>query len=646
MVFQPVPKQTYLGCDHLSVRFYNQERPVLQQLSLTIRQGEKVLILGPSGSGKSTLLSVLAGIIPQHVEAELEGHVHSQPACGVMFQDPDSQFCMLRVDEEIAFSLENRSIPRAQMEPLIERAMEQVGLHIPRQTPIETLSGGMKQRLALACLLALEPEVLFCDEPTAQLDPVSRNDVFKLLHQLSNKGHHTMIVVEHVLDGCIEWMDRVILLDRNGRLLADGSPAEIIANYRQEMERAGVWLPRLFPYRWEDVRRNPAHPLAVELTEQLQQRLERRNGQAGAKADIDMLSTTMTTMLATSNEHIPTGAKPDRATTRIIATPATSDEHHSTGATALFERTPIQPSDDKQVAKTDGVAANAIHAAQAVQTDSTAPSIGHTEYAATDTHSSASDKLPALLQTDQLTIGYGRQAIMHGLHVHIPAGQWVAIVGENGSGKSTFLKSLLRLVPALSGTVRLHNKELRKWHDRELYARAGFVFQNPELQFVTDTVYDEVAFGGRQRGWDEQQLQQRTLQLLREFGLEHLRDEHPFALSLGQKRRLSVATMLLFDQELLLLDEPTFGQDARTAAELIGRLHRRQQAGTTIVMVTHDMELVDRYADRVLLFQAGDIAYDGDPPGLFLNGTLLQQSAIEAPLPYRLHLERKGLHQL
>ncbi|MFD1884814.1 ABC transporter ATP-binding protein [Paenibacillus wenxiniae] len=548
MVFQPVHKAKYLGCDGLSVRFYSQERPVLHGLNVHIRQGEKVLILGPSGSGKSTLLSVLAGIIPEHMEAELEGEVYRQPACGVMFQDPDTQFCMLHVDEEIAFSLENRSVPREEMEPLIDRAMEQVGLRIPRHTPIETLSGGMKQRLALACLLALEPEVLFFDEPTAQLDPASRNEVFTLLRQLGDASNHTMIIVEHVLDGCIEWMDRVILLDGQGRLIAEGEPVEMMTKYRQDMVEAGIWLPQLFPYHWEDVCHHPAHPLAVQLTQQLQQRM----------AQHDQMQL---------------------------------------------------PSDTRSTVTT-------------------------------------TDAASMLIQTEQLAIGYGRKAVMQGVDVAFSPGQWIAIVGENGSGKSTFLKSLLRLVPALSGRVHFHGKELRKWSDRELYARAGFVFQNPELQFVTDTVYDEIAFGGRERGWDEQQLEERTLQLLREFGLEELREEHPFSLSLGQKRRLSVATMLLFDQELLLLDEPTFGQDARTAAELVGRLHRRQQEGTTIVMVTHDMELVDQYADRVLLFQQGSIVYDGDPLRLFLNRQLLQQSVIEAPLPYRLHLERKERHMI
>ncbi|MEH7096430.1 ABC transporter ATP-binding protein [Neobacillus vireti] len=514
--------ETFLGCRNLSVRFYQSSEKILRDMTLSINKGEKVLILGPSGSGKSTLISTLAGIIPAHVEAEVSGDVFRRSNAGVMFQEPDSQFCMLRVDEEIAFSLENRAIPRSEMDPIISDLMEKVGLEVDRRTPIETLSGGMKQRLALACLLALEPEVLFFDEPTAQLDPSGRMEIFDLLKQISQMNNQTMVFVEHVLDGCIDWMDRVIMINESGSIIVDGRPKEILLNYHHEMVEAGIWRPKLFPYKWMDVVENASHPLSIKLSKRLKTKPQDR-----------------------MNED-------------------------------------------------------------------------------------------SLLRTENVEIGYGKKIIVEDINIDIHKGEWVSIVGANGSGKSTFLKSLIRLEPIKNGKVHFKNKELKQWHDRGLYEKAGFVFQNPELQFITDTVFEEIAFGGRQRNWPEEQIHAKTNQLLEEFGLESHRNAHPFTLSLGQKRRLSVATMLLFDQPLLLLDEPTFGQDEKTAGELIKRLKERQEMGTTIVMVTHDMDLVDACSHQVILFNNGSISYKGTPFGLFSDQVLLRETEIIPPLHYQL----------
>lgn len=517
----------FLGCKDLSVRFYNCTEEILSNITLSINQGEKVLILGPSGSGKSTLVSTLAGIIPEHLEAELSGEVCCRKNAGVMFQDPDSQFCMLHVDEEIAFSLENRSIPRNEMGLMIADLMDKVGLMVDKKTPIETLSGGMKQRLALACLLALEPEVLFFDEPTAQLDPKGRHEIFGLLNQLAEKTNHTMVFVEHVLDGCIEWMDRVIILNECGSIIGDGKPKEMLLQFHQQMKDAGIWRPKLFPYKWEEVVQNSSHPLSIKL-------INRIKTKPGFQGDV-------------------------------------------------------------------------------------------------------------LLRTEHVEIGYGKKTIVSDIDVKIHKGEWISIVGENGSGKSTFLKSLIRLEPIQKGRIYFQDRELKKWSDRKLYEQAGFVFQNPEHQFITDTVFEEVAFGGRQRNWPEELVHTKTIQLLQEFGLESYQHAHPFTLSLGQKRRLSVATMLLFDQALLLLDEPTFGQDEKTAQELIQRLKERQEQGTTIVMVTHDMDVVDRYSDQVIHFNMGRVSYQGTPYGLFSEPSLLRESALIPPLHYQLlHARKEG----
>ncbi|MEH7377652.1 ABC transporter ATP-binding protein [Neobacillus drentensis] len=518
----------FLGCKDLSIRFYNRSEKILSQITLSINKGEKVLILGPSGSGKSTLISALAGIIPEHLEAEVSGEVFCRKDAGVMFQDPDSQFCMLHVDEEIAFSLENRSIPRNEMDQMIYELMDKVGLMVDKKTPIETLSGGMKQRLALACLLALEPEVIFFDEPTAQLDPAGRNEIFVLLKQLAQKTNHTMVFVEHVLDGCIEWMDRVIILNENGSIIGDGEPKEILLNFTHEMKEAGIWRPKLFPHKWEEVVQNDAHPLSIKLAN-------------------------------------------------------------------LIKTKPLKDGD-------------------------------------------------ILLHTENVEIGYRKKTIVSDIDIKIHKGEWISIVGENGSGKSTFLKSLIRLETIKKGKIHFQNTELKKWPERELYEKAGFVFQNPELQFITDTVFEEVAFGGRQRNWPEEVVHTKTSQLLEEFGLESHQHAHPFTLSLGQKRRLSVATMLLLDQDLLLLDEPTFGQDEKTANELIQRLQERQDQGTTIVMVTHDMDLVDGYSDRVILFNKGRVTYQGTPYGLFSNPSNFRDSALIPPLHYQLmHARKEGV---
>ncbi|MBN6189094.1 ABC transporter ATP-binding protein [Aneurinibacillus sp. BA2021] len=522
----------HLACKDLSVRFYEAANHTLRNLSLSIQPGEKVLLLGPSGCGKSTLLSVLSGIIPSAIEAEMSGTVTRPASVGVMFQDPDAQFCMLTVGDEIAFSLENRCIPREDMDARIEQAMAQAGLFVPKHTQIETLSGGMKQRLALACLLALEADVLFFDEPTAQLDPQGRRDVFAQLQSIAQSGV-TMVFVEHVLDGLIEWMDRVILLDANGQLIGEGTPSEVLLRYKKEMEQAGIWQPRLFPYTMDEIVAADDHPLTADWKHALHCTKER------------------------------------------------ADTYHKRS--------------------------------------------GHKD----------------IYQAENLSLGYGSKPVLDAISFSIKEGEWTALIGENGAGKSTLLQALAGLAKGKRGTLHFMDRPIHAWPARKLYEHIGFVFQNPELQFVTDRVYDEIAFGGHQRGIDESVLHNKTMRLLHEFALEAHRDAHPFTLSQGQKRRLSVATMLLFDQEVLLLDEPTFGQDAATSAQLLARLAQRKEDGTSIVMVTHDMELVDRYADRVLWIADGAIRFDGTPYDLFTSS--LPLPGLVRPIAYE--WKRRRLHE-
>ena len=518
-------KTPFLSCEGVSVQFFDGQSPVLQDMSVTIRERESVLLLGPSGSGKTTLLQVLSGIIPQSIEAWFKGTVTRPDRVGVMFQDPDAQFCMLTVEDEIAFSLENLRVPREQMAGRIEQLLRQVRLDVPLDRKINELSGGMKQRLALACLLSLEPEVLFFDEPTAQLDPQNTAQVLADIRAL--QGEKTLVLIEHKLDGVIDWVDRVLLFDPHGRLQGDGRPEDVLREHAAAIREYGIWEPRLWPVRWEQLLDDELHPVSRRLAGDWQ-------------------------------------------------------------------------------AKAEAVAAQQTNAGQ-----------------------------PPLLDVRGAELRYKKgRTIWSSVDVQVRPGEWVAILGPNGAGKSTFLKTVGGLLDVTSGSVRFKDKEISRYKPEHLYDAVGFVFQNPEHQFIADTVYEEVAFGGKLAGWPEEQIERETVKLLEDFHLLEAREKNPFSLSQGQKRRLSVAGMLLKNQELLLLDEPTFGQDAATTRELLQRLQERHEGGTTILMATHDVELVSDYATRVLVFAEGGVLFDGAPHELFGREDLLERASLTAPLAY------------
>jgi energy-coupling factor transporter ATP-binding protein EcfA2 len=522
-------KTPFLGCEGVSVQFFDRKTPALQEMSVSIEEKESVLLLGPSGSGKSTLALVLSGIIPRSVEAWMKGTVYRPERVGVMFQDPDAQFCMLTVEDEIAFSLENRMVPPLEMRGKIEALLQEVRLDVPLNRPISQLSGGLKQRLALACLLALEPDVLFFDEPTAQLDPENTRLVLEDIRRLH--GKKTIVLIEHKLDGAMEAVDRVLLFGPQGRLEGEGRPEEVLRDHAEAIKRYGIWTPRLWPVTWPQLLASDPHPLAVQLKRQV------------AKAEQK--------------------------------------------AQAAAEQALIAKEQEPLLAVEDG----------------------------------------GLLYRNGLQV-------WRDVNVKVYPGEWVAVVGANGAGKSTFLKVVGGLQELTEGRVKFKGKELKSYKPKVLYDAIGFVFQNPEHQFIADTVFDEVAFGGKLAGWPPERVQEETEQLLADFRLQELRDKNPFTLSQGQKRRLSVAGMLLKNQELLLLDEPTFGQDAATTEELLMRLLERNRQGTTILMATHDMELVAEYATRVLVFAEGRLFYDGLPHDLFGQPELLRRASLSEPLAY------------
>lgn len=279
------PGNVATSVTNLKLKFAGEDALLFKGVSLAFRRGEKTLLLGPSGCGKSTLLQVLSGIIPGSIDVPMiADDVQVPERWGFVFQDPDTQFCMPYADEELAFALENQNIPREDMPALIRDYISQVGLELEDvHAPIQEMSQGMKQRLAIASALAMKPDVLFLDEPTALLDPEGTDQVWRTIRALPSEM--TMIVVEHKIEGVMDLFDRVVVIAPDGSVMADGAPDEVLQRYRPELRRYGIW----YPGAWDDHLKGRAVKEREQSirSEPLLLRMERFKGKRGKHVVIE-----------------------------------------------------------------------------------------------------------------------------------------------------------------------------------------------------------------------------------------------------------------------------------------------------------------------------------------------------------------------
>ena len=251
-----MPPAPLLELDRVSIRHEGAARATPVDVSFTVARGEVVLLLGPSGCGKSTLTLALDGLVPHAVPAELAGTVRvagldsREHPVGVLsehvamvFQDPDAQIVTGTVLDEVCFAPENQLAPASEVLERAERALKLVGLWNRRTENPDRLSGGGRQRLAIACALAMAAPVLVLDEPTANLDPAGIDEVYAVLRELANERDHAVVLVEHNLDAAVDLVDRVIVLDAEGRLVIDGPARETLRSRADELVELGVWLP-------------------------------------------------------------------------------------------------------------------------------------------------------------------------------------------------------------------------------------------------------------------------------------------------------------------------------------------------------------------------------------------------------------------
>ncbi|OFW57429.1 MAG: hypothetical protein A2133_06525 [Actinobacteria bacterium RBG_16_64_13] len=563
----PLPAQA-VAASGLSFTYAPRIKPALSGLSFSLPSGGATLVLGPSGSGKSTLTLCLDGLIPHLVEGDYEGqvavaglvvgdnpvHVLAQET-GLVFQDPDAQFCTLTVEDEVAFGLENLKRRPEDIETAIDRALASVAMTGYRTRHLATLSGGEKQRVALAAVLAMGPRLLVLDEPSANLDPQATSELFSLLRELAADGRHTIVIIEHKLDELIEWIDSVLVLDSEGRLLYHGDPKEAFYGRGAALTAAGVWVPQ-----------------TVELVAALR---ERGWDVPGSPLGVD------------------------DTVASLIAAPGLVDRLRS-GASVPAQAGP--GGDDGSVRPRD-------------------PGEGERLLVARDLRYSYADG-PSALEA------------LSGVSMSLARGGFLAIAGRNGAGKSTLAALVSGILEPPRGQVFLEGRDITEMSAPAVSDRVGYVFQNPEHQFVSDTVLGELAFSlspkaGRKgaRHLSPSQREQAKAALDR-LGLVTLAEANPYTLSQGQKRRLSVATMLIRGQAAIVLDEPTLGQDERQTARLMGMMQGFRAEGGAVAMITHDMRLVLEQADSLLVLAEGRSAYVGSPAGFFAHPELAEGAGL------------------
>lgn len=521
-------------------------------LDLTIKAGQRVLLLGASGIGKSTILSGAAGLIGNDFVAKnsaksqqttlvedadggvSEGCVlvdgvpvrRARGRVGLVLQDPDAQAIFQRLGDNVAFGPENMNVPRNEIWDRVRKSLKEVGLdglQLHRST--SHLSGGQMQRLALAGALAMQPSVLLLDEPTANLDPDGTHQIVGAVRAVLDSTHATMVLVEHHAEPWIDMIDRVVVLGlendeaANGKaannetvhdddiarvassrtvIVADGTPDEVFNRTDLDFEDLGIWLPE----RYKKNVKSSANESSVS------------NSSANAE------------------------------------------------------------SSEKYYENCD-------------------PAEGYGE---------------VLLSTKDLAISHNSEPIARHINLEFKAGQITALVGANGAGKSTLSLTLAGLLPAVSGEVvasdalaqGANGTDPMKWKSPDLAKRISYVFQNPEHQFACGSVLDEVMLGPLRTGVSADEARAKAQELLKRFRLARYAKANPYTLSGGEKRRLTVAASLAAAPRVLILDEPTFGQDRKTWLQIIRLIASLRSEGVSIIVVTHDRELVEALGARLV----------------------------------------------
>ena len=562
-----------------SFTYPGQTRRAVDGLSLTVNAGDFLVLCGPSGCGKTTLLRQLKTVLAPHGRRSGEILFEGEPLdavsqerqaarIGFVQQSPENQIVADKVWHELAFGLESLGLDTPTIRRRVAEMASFFGIQTWFQRDVSELSGGQKQLLNLASVMAMQPSVLVLDEPTSQLDPIAASDFLSMLGRINRELGTTVLLTEHRLEDALPLATRAVVMEQ-GRVLFSGTPAGVGESLR--VAGHGMFLAMPAAMRiWAGIGGGGDCPITV------------REGR-------DFLESYART-------H-PVGPLPPEVRFGAETSPAGPPERAAAVSAEASDGPASADAVSDGPSSTDGSAVSGV---------SSAPSRGP---------EGESPAPEAVLAAENVWFAYDKNLpdAVRGLNLTVRRGEFLALLGGNGVGKSTALK-------LLAGVLKPYRGEIRRG------GRTVLLPQNPQALFARRTVREdllETASGACPDGDPGAQVL-RAAALCR---LEGLLDRHPYDLSGGEQQRAALAKVLLTGPDVLLLDEPTKGLDAEFKRQFAGILRSLLRRGTTVVMVSHDLEFCASYAGRCALFFDGSVAACGSPRSFFSGNSFYTTSA-------------------
>lgn len=557
-------------------------RPALEAVDLAVEPGQFVVLCGRSGCGKTTLLRHLKTALTPHGGRSGEvlfdgrplhdaGHREQAQRIGFVLQNPDNQLVTDKVWHELAFGLESLGMPQPAIRLRVAEMASFFGIQEWYHKVVTELSGGQKQLLNLAAVMAMQPDLLILDEPTSQLDPIAAAEFIGALRRVNGELGTTIVLSEHRLDEAVPVADRVIVMN-GGRIVADGSPPEVgrlLAASADPMLTA-MPTPTRVCIAVED--EDGACPVSV------------REGRVWLRRRLDATRTARR-----DEDRAPTD-DPGDAKQADAALPVAGGA--SDGAGALATR---------------------LHSAGAL---------------ATRLRGDGAEAPVVTLK--EVWFRYDKQGadILRGTSFKVHAGELFCIVGGNGTGKTTALGVLSGQLRAYRGKVRTLGLDPGRCRAAELFSRGLVALpQDPQTLFLRNTIAEDLWDAAASSAADHDERERVVLRAAGQAEIEDILDRHPYDVSGGEQQRAALAKALLAEPRVLLLDEPTKGMDGFFKQKLADILSRLRADGLTVVMVSHDIEFCAAHASRCALFFDGGVVTEGEPAEFFAGNSFYTTAA-------------------